>query len=79
MTRQLKINGGEKMQGPDLRSTLLRYCRSLKSESKQVYAIAYVAHQLRNGVDAPPPYSCSAMAAQAVRMNVNEIFRRAGH
>ena len=60
-----------------LQQVLTAYCRTIRNEAKRAYAEAYVAH-LANGSGAAPEYRCGTMAAQAVRMNVNEILWRSG-
>lgn len=55
-------------------SDLYRYAYSCRNLAKRAYALAYIGWILtgRKG-DAPEPDGLSAMAAQAVRMNVESM------
>jgi NifU-like protein involved in Fe-S cluster formation len=57
----------------ELRTTVDKYIRSLKSTSKRLYARDYWNHV--SGAGAPMPKAkCSYMAAQAVRMQIADLL-----
>lgn len=52
----------------------LAYAHRLRSPLKRAYAIAYYRYRAGKAAQSPPSNGLSFMAAQAVRMNINELL-----
>jgi hypothetical protein len=56
-----------------------QYISSIHNDKKKAYARSYLLYILQGRTGATPPYGdLSAMAAQAVRMRLDEIFAYQG-
>jgi len=59
-------------------AAVMRYCRSIRNDIKRRYALTYgswAEYSDRNEQDMPREPRLSVMAAQAVRMRIDEIRR----
>jgi hypothetical protein len=61
-----------------LRHQAADYCRRIKNPAKREYAKRYADFLLRGDGDESPEHACSSMAAQAVRLNIYDMFKSRG-
>lgn len=51
------------------------YMRRIRNKAKKHYAFAYWQYKLGHSIEPQQPADLSYMAAQAVRMNINELLK----